>query len=81
MKFFCISNRITTNIVMKNNILVNVLVELEKYLDLADKSEYYYLKDNAREIRKRMEYEKLDLKYIESQAWTICNIINIRIGL
>ena len=29
--------------------------ELEKYLDLADESEYYYLKDNAREIRKRME--------------------------
>lgn len=26
--------------------------ELEKYLDLADESEYYYLKDNAREIRK-----------------------------
>ncbi len=29
--------------------------ELEKYLDLADKSEYYYLKENAREIRKMME--------------------------
>lgn len=27
--------------------MVNVLVELEKYLDLVDKSEYYYLKDNA----------------------------------
>ena len=29
--------------------------KLEKYLDLADESEYYYLKENAREIRKRME--------------------------
>ena len=29
--------------------------ELEKYLDLADKSEYRYLKENAEEIRKIME--------------------------
>lgn len=29
--------------------------ELEKYLDLADKSEYYYLRENAEEIRKIME--------------------------
>lgn len=29
--------------------------ELEKYLDLADKSKYYYLKENANEIRKMIE--------------------------
>ncbi len=29
--------------------------KLEKYLDLADRSEYYYLKENAKEIRKMME--------------------------
>lgn len=33
--------------------------ELEKYLDLSDKSEYYYLKENAKEIRKRMEHGQL----------------------
>lgn len=27
--------------------------ELEKYLDLADESEYYYLKENAKEIREK----------------------------
>lgn len=28
--------------------------ELEKYLDLADQTEYYYLKENSKEIRKMM---------------------------
>ena len=46
-------------------------------MDLADKSEYYYLKDNAREIRKRMEYEKLDLKYIESQEKKMEDMLNV----
>lgn len=32
--------------------------ELEKYLDLADKSEYYYLKENARNIRRNMLKEQ-----------------------
>lgn len=32
--------------------------ELEKYLELADKSEYYYLKENAREIRQNILKEK-----------------------
>jgi len=29
--------------------------ELEKYLDLADKTEYYYLKENSEEIRRKLE--------------------------
>ena len=32
-----------------------IRLQLEKYLDLADKSEYRYLKENAEEIRKIME--------------------------
>lgn len=32
--------------------------ELEKYLELADKSEYYYLKENAREIRRHILKEQ-----------------------
>ena len=32
--------------------------ELENYLDLADKSEYHYLKENAREIRQNMLKEQ-----------------------
>lgn len=32
--------------------------ELERYLDLADKSEYYYLKENAREIRQNILKEQ-----------------------
>jgi hypothetical protein len=32
--------------------------ELEKYLDLADESEYYYLKENAKEIREMMVPDK-----------------------
>lgn len=31
--------------------------ELEKYLNLADESEYYYLKENAKEIRENSQYK------------------------
>ena len=50
--------------------MVNVLVELEKYLDLVDKSEYYYLKDNAI-VTKLPEMEELHNEdwYEKSYIW------------